>query len=68
MTTNNSTAQPQAPEIVITESAIKKVMDTDQTFKLKCIVESLYDELQAIKQQLATCGCQKEKKDAKTKN
>ena len=58
MTTNNSTAQPQTPEIVITESAIKKVMDTDQTFKLKCIVESLYDELQAIKQQLATCGCQ----------
>ena len=54
-------------EIVITESAMKKVLSSDELFRLKCMVETLHDQVIQLNQQLANCngGCKKEKKDAK---
>ena len=60
MTTQNN-------EIVITESAMQKVLANDETLRLKCIVETLYEQINQLKQQLANCSdsCKKEKKNAK---
>ena len=60
MTTQNN-------EIVITESAMQKVLSNDETLRLKCIVETLYEQINQLNQQLANCNgsCKKEKKDAK---
>ena len=54
-------------EIVITESAMKRVLSNDETFRLKCLVESLHEEVLKLKEQVASCNgaCKKEKKDAK---
>ena len=54
-------------EIVITESAMKKVLSSDELFRLKCMVETLHDQVIQLNQQLANCNasCKKEKKDAK---
>ena len=60
MTTQNN-------EIVITESAMQKVLANDETLRLKCIVETLYEQINQLNQQLANCngGSKKEKKNAK---
>ena len=59
MTTPNS-------EIVITESAMKKVLSNDETLRLKCLVESLHEKVLQLTEQISNCAgdCQKEKEDA----
>ena len=60
MTTNKN-------EIVITESAMQKVLANDETLRLKCIIETLYEQINQLNQQLANCNgsCKKEKKNAR---
>ncbi len=60
MTTQNN-------EIVITESAMKKVLSNDETLRLKCMVETLHDQVIELQKQLSNCNgsCKKEKKNAK---
>ena len=41
MTTQNN-------EIVITESAMQKVLANDETLRLKCIVETLYEQINQL--------------------
>ncbi len=57
----------QNNEIVITESAMKKVLSNNELFRLQCMVETLHDQVVQLNQQLANCNgsCKKEKKDAK---
>ena len=54
-------------EIVITESAMKKVLAGDETLRLKCLVESLHEKVLQLEEQLCNCNgsCKKEKKNAK---
>jgi len=54
-------------EIVITESAMKKVLSSDETLRLKCLVESLHEKVLQLQEQLGNCNgsCKKEKKNAK---
>lgn len=54
-------------EIVITESAMKKVLANDEVLRLKCLVESLHEKVLQLEEQLGSCNgsCKKEKKDAK---
>ena len=35
-------------EIVITESAMQKVLANDETLRLKCIVETLYEQINQL--------------------
>jgi hypothetical protein len=58
MTTQNN-------EIVITESAMKKVLSSDENLRLKCLVESLHEKVIELNQQLAQCNgsCKKKKKE-----
>ena len=58
MTTQNN-------EIVITESAMKKVLANDEIFRLKCLVESLHEEVLQLKDKNINCKCNKESKNAK---
>ncbi len=60
MTTQNN-------EIVITESAMKKVLSNNELFRLQCMVETLHDQVVQLNQQLANCNgsCKKEAKNAK---
>ena len=43
-------------EITITESAMKKVLSNDETLRLKCVVESLYEKVQSLEKQLQDCN------------
>ena len=57
-------------EIVITESAMKKVLAGDETLRLKCLVESLHEKVLQLEEQAECCNgdckCKKEeKKNAK---
>ena len=53
-------------EIVITESAMKKVLSNDETLRLKCLVESLHEKVLELQDQVSQCnGKWKEEKDAK---
>ena len=56
MTTQNN-------EIVITETAMKKVLSSDETLRLKCLVESLHEKVLQLEEQLTQCNGKK--KDAK---
>ena len=59
MTTQNN-------EIVITESAMKKVLSSDETLRLKCLVESLHEKVLQLEEQLTQCnGSCKEKSNAR---
>ena len=59
MTTQNN-------EIIITETAMRKVLSSDETLRLKCLVESLHEKVLQLEEQLTQCnGKCKEKKDAK---
>jgi len=49
MTTQNN-------EIVITESAMKKVLSSDETLRLKCLVESLHEKVLQLEEQLLQCN------------
>ena len=49
MTTPNS-------EIVITESAMKKVLSNDETIRLKCLVESLHEKVLELEEELKCCN------------
>ena len=52
-------------EIVITESAMQKVLANDETLRLKCIVESLHEKVLELNKQLSECNgsCKKKKKE-----
>lgn len=58
MTTQNN-------EIVITESAMQKVLANDENLRLKCIVESLHEKVLELNKQLSGCNgsCKKKKKE-----
>ena len=58
MTTQNN-------EIVITESAMKKVLSSDENLRLKCLVESLHEKVLELNKQLSDCNgsCKKKKKE-----
>lgn len=58
MTTQNN-------EIVITESAMQKVLANDENLRLKCIVESLHEKVLELNKQLSKCNgsCKKKKKE-----
>jgi hypothetical protein len=58
MTTQNN-------EIVITESAMKKVLSSDENLRLKCLVESLHEKVLELNKQLSECNgsCKKKKKE-----
>lgn len=58
MTTQNN-------EIVITETAMKKVLANDENLRLKCLVESLHEKVLELNQELAACNgsCKKKKKE-----
>ena len=49
-------------EIVITESALQKVLANDENLRLKCIVESLHEKVLELNKEIAEL---KEKKNAK---
>ncbi|QDP48941.1 MAG: hypothetical protein Unbinned1068contig1000_22 [Prokaryotic dsDNA virus sp.] len=49
-------------EIVITESAMQKVLANDENLRLKCIVESLHEKVLELNKEIAEL---KEKKNAK---
>jgi|TARA_R100001163_G_C5020470_1_gene163427 hypothetical protein len=53
-------------EIVITDTAVQKVIANDEMMKLKCIVESLHEKVLQLTEQISNCegDCQKEKEDA----
>ena len=46
MTTQNN-------EIVITESAMRKVLSNDENLRLKCLVESLHEKVLELEKELA---------------
>ena len=53
-------------EIVITDTAVQKVIANDEMMKLKCIVESLHEKVLQLTEQISNCegDYQKEKEDA----
>ena len=55
----------QNNEIVITESAMQKVLANDENLRLKCIVESLHEKVLELNKQLSECNdsCKKKKKE-----
>ena len=53
----------QSNEIVITESAMQKVLANDENLRLKCIVESLHEKVLELNKQLSECSCKKKKKE-----
>ena len=50
-------------EIVITDTAVQKVIANDGMMKLKCIVESLHEKELQLTEQISNCegDCKKEK-------
>ena len=51
----------QNNEIVITESAMRKVLSNDEILRLKCLVESLHEKVLELEKELAE---KKETEDA----
>tara|TARA_R100001163_G_C5002636_1_gene151233 strand:+ start:181 stop:381 length:201 start_codon:yes stop_codon:yes gene_type:complete len=49
MTTQNN-------EIVITESAMRKVLSSDENLRLKCLVESLHEKVIELNRELNNCN------------
>ena len=52
----------QNNEIVITESAMKKVLSSDENLRLKVVVETLYEKVKELEEELDDIKKSKNKK------
>ena len=43
-------------EIIITETAMRKVLANDENLRLKCLVESLHEKVIELNKELSNCN------------